>query len=244
MARTPKPSGRRERSSSLRRSRATRPPKRTFLVFCEGVRTEPEYLSALRREPSIRAEAAVEIKIDMGSAGSVPMTLVAAAAEARRRATDEEAEIDEVWCIFDVEWQRNHPELREAIDLASRSDVRVAVSNPNFELWLALHFCEHARWLDNPAALKLRSAYDGACDKGLVPELYMPKRQAAADRAAALDVKHDSDGTLFPHNNPSSRMHRFLAAIEGSCPRTPMASSQTSIATASVGTWSSTATGA
>ena len=51
MTRTPKPSGRRERGNSLRRARATRRTKRTFLAFCEGRRTEPEYLNA--QPPSV-----------------------------------------------------------------------------------------------------------------------------------------------------------------------------------------------
>ncbi len=143
------------------------------------------------------------------------MTLVTAAAEARARANEEEGEIDEVWCIFDVEWPRNHPELREALELAHRSDVHVAVSNPNFELWLALHHCDHTAWLDNPAALKLRSRYDGSVDKGLSGDIYMQRRGDAAARAIALDVKHAGDGTSFPDNNPSSGMHRFLTAVDG-----------------------------
>jgi len=142
------------------------------------------------------------------------MTLVSAAAAARTRADEEEGEIDEVWCLFDVEWPRNHPELREALQLAARSDVHVAVSNPNFELWLALHLCDHTAWLDNPAAVKLRRVHDGSSDKGLSGDLYMPLRGAAVARALALDTKHAGDATSFPDNNPSSGMHLFLAAVE------------------------------
>ena len=43
------------RGGSLRRDVAVRTPKRTFLVFCEGEKTEPAYLKALKRESESQA---------------------------------------------------------------------------------------------------------------------------------------------------------------------------------------------
>jgi hypothetical protein len=85
---------------------ATRRPRKTLLVFCEGERTEPEYLNALKRQPSVHDVAAVDIRVQTGQGGAVPRTLVSMAIEARNRAIDEEGEIDEFWCVFDVEWPR------------------------------------------------------------------------------------------------------------------------------------------
>ena len=133
------------RSGSLRRQVGVRDPKRTFLVFCEGEKTEPAYLKALKREPA----------------------------------------------------------------------VRVAVSNPCFELWLALHFEDQTAWLDTAAATRLRRTLDGASGKDLDGDTYMSRRAAAARRARALDERHRGNDTEFPHDNPSSGMFRFLDAIEG-----------------------------
>jgi len=91
---------------SLRRKVATQPPRKTLLVFCEGKRTEPEYLAALRREPAIRKVAAVDIRIDRDSAGISPLGLVRRAIASRAKALDEEGEVDEFWCVFDVEWPK------------------------------------------------------------------------------------------------------------------------------------------
>ncbi len=88
---------------TLKRKVATRRPRKTLVVFCEGERTEPEYLDALKRQPSVRDVAAVDLRVETGQGGSVPRTLVALATAARSRAIDEEAEIDEFWCVFDVE---------------------------------------------------------------------------------------------------------------------------------------------
>jgi hypothetical protein len=196
----------------LRRRVGTRRPRKTFLVFCEGARTEPEYLNALKLLPAVRDVAAVDLQVGPGH--GVPKTLVTRAIEARSRAIEEDAEIDEFWCVFDVEWPKNHPRLQEAIEEAALSDVHVAVSNPCFELWLILHFRDQAEWLNNAGARRLRSDLDGSSNKGLDPVRYMPLVGEAARRAAELDEQHRRSGTRFPRTNPSSGMHRLLAAIE------------------------------
>jgi hypothetical protein len=198
----------------LKRKVATRRPRKTLVVFCEGERTEPEYLAALKRKPSVRDVAAVDLRVETGYGGSVPRTLVAMAAEARARAIEEDAEIDEFWCVFDVEWPKNHPGLDEAVQRARQNGINLAVSNPCFELWLILHLQDHTAWLDNNQARHLRRQADGSSDKGLEATRYMPFTAYAASRAAGLDKRHLRDGTVFPHDNPSSGMHLLLAAVE------------------------------
>jgi len=205
---------RRARARPLKRKVAIRRPRKTLVVFCEGERTEPEYLNALKRQPSVRDVAAVDLRVETGQGGSVPRTLVAAAAQARSRAMDDEGEIDEFWCVFDVEWPRNHPGLQEAVRHARASGIKLAISNPCFELWLILHFRYHTAWLDNNRAWRLRRQVDGSSDKGLDAAKYMPLTADAARRAAELDRRHRQDGTVFPHDNPSTGMHRLIAAVE------------------------------
>ena len=183
-------------------------------MFCEGTRTEPDYVKALKLEPAVRESASVDFRIDLEASGAVPLTLVNAAAEARARSAQEQGEIDQVWCLFDVEWPRNYPDLPEARARAEASDVRLAISNPCFELWLALHFEDHTAWLDNDAAGKLRRKHDKSSGKGLDGSRYMPRRADAARRARALTAKHAGDGREFPKDNPSSGMYLLLEAIE------------------------------
>ncbi|BCJ63173.1 RloB family protein [Polymorphospora rubra] len=198
---------------SLKRKVGTRLPRKTLAVYCEGQRTEPEYLEALRREPLIRDVAAVDLTIETQGKGSVPLTLVKMAIAAKEKTDREQGEVDEFWCVFDVEWPRNHPGLTEALTLAARHGILVAVSNPCFELWLALHFNDHRRWLDNDGARRLRRTHDGQSDKGLAAQTYMTLRKAAADRARALEKWHAGNGTEFPHDNPSTGMHRLIASV-------------------------------
>lgn len=88
------------------------------------------------------------------------------------------------------------------------------MSNPCFELWLILHFQDHARWLDNGDARRIRRSLDASCDKGLDAAKYMHRTGDAARRAATLERRHQQDVTTFPHDNPSSGMHHLLAAVE------------------------------
>src|SRR5262249_29843778 len=154
---------------------------------------------------------AVDLRVQTRQGGLVPRTLVSMAIEARERAIDEDAEIDEFWCVFDVEWPRNHPGLDDAVKQANSNGIKLAVSNPCFEVWLILHFRDQAAWLDNNEARRLRRQLDGSSDKGLQPEMYMPLTVEAGRRAARLDKRHVQDGTSFPHDNPSSGMHHLIA---------------------------------
>jgi hypothetical protein len=197
---------------SLQRKVATRRTKKTLLVFCEGEKTEPIYLNALKLEPPVREAAAVEIRVDP-EFGAVPLTLVRRAAEARSRALTENDEIDEFWCVFDVEWPKNHPNLREAIALAKANEISLAISNPCFEIWLILHLREHGAWLDNDQAERLRHKLDKSTDKSLDPAKYMPHVGKAASRAVKLEDRHQGNGTSFPDDNPSSSMHRLIASV-------------------------------
>jgi hypothetical protein len=198
----------------LRRRVGIRRPKKTLLVFCEGEKTEPQYLEALKRQPEVRDAAAVDLRIETGHGGAVPQTLVSLAIAARDRAAAEEGEIDEFWCVFDVEWPKNHPGLKQAIQQARDNGIHLAVTNPCFELWLILHFQAYGSWLENEGARRLRRELDGSSNKSLDAARYMPLIMDATNRAAALERRHKNEGTTFPHDNPSSGMYRLIASVQ------------------------------
>ncbi|MER7001789.1 RloB family protein [Dactylosporangium sp. NPDC000555] len=203
----------RQPPASLRRKVGERQPRKTLVILCEGRRTEPEYLDALRRDREIHDVAAVDIRIEGSASGAVPLTLVRRALEIRERARREQSEIDEIWCVYDVEWPKHHPALVEARDLAQRNGINLAVSNPCFELWLVLHFRDYRRFLDNEQARRVRREHDGSADKGIDGTVYMPQKRDAARRAAALDRFHQQNSTCVPDDNPSSGMHRLIASV-------------------------------
>lgn len=197
----------------LRRTVETRKPRKTIVLYCEGKETEPAYFEALKREPGVRDVAAVDLRIEETAGGSSPFTLVRMAVDAKERSIREKGEIDEIWCVFDVEWPTNHPNLQQAIDLARANKIGLAISNPCFEIWLALHFCGHTGWLDSKAAQRLRRKLDGQPGKGLDGARYMPHRMAAVGRAIELEKRHQGNGTRFPNDNPSSGVHLVINTV-------------------------------
>jgi hypothetical protein len=201
---------RRRTPSSLARKIETRRPRKTLVIYCEGERTEPVYLEALKRRPEVRNVASVDLRIE--AEHGMPEALVSSAIKARKKSVDEEGEVDEFWCVFDVEWPRNHPRLREAVQQARNNSIELAISNPCFELWLILHFERRSSWLDNDDARKLRRQLDGASGKNLDPSKYMPFVRDAMDNAIALAQRHSRDGTGFPQDNPSSGMYLLITS--------------------------------
>ncbi|MEJ2858745.1 MULTISPECIES: RloB family protein [unclassified Saccharothrix] len=198
---------RRTTGKDLRRRTGTRPERRTILIFCEGVASEPDYINGLKRLPEVRGNTAISIEVDPHP--GVPFRLVTAAIE---RAAD--PEIDECWCVFDVEYPQRHPRLGEAISLATKHGIRVAVSNPCFELWLILHFENQTAHLSTDQAERRSRQLDGRSGKHIEADLYMPRRHEAARRAAALAERHARNGVSSPDDNPSSTIYELLAAIE------------------------------
>lgn len=144
----------------------------------------------------------------------MPLTLVSTAVKVRKQAIKEKDEIDEFWCVFDVEWPINHPYLKDAVEQARQNDINLAISNPCFELWLILHFQDQSSWMSNKDACRIRGQRDGARNKSIDPVQYMNLRNDARVRAELLDKRHEENGSSIPNNNPSSGMHRLLATLE------------------------------
>lgn len=177
------------------------------MIFCEGAASEPDYINGLKKLPEVQWNTAINVEIDPGQ--GVPLTLVE-----RAVARKNDDEVDECWCVFDVEWPRHHPNLQRALQLARSNGIRLAVSNPCFELWLILHFEDQNGFLDTRAAESRSRSLEGRPGKRIDADVYMSRRREAARRAESLVERHKRDNTVFPDDNPSSSMHELLAAIE------------------------------
>jgi hypothetical protein len=131
-----------------------------------------------------------------------PEQLVAYAATLASRTRDE---FDELWCVADVD----EFDLDRAVQAAEAGRVRLAVSNPCFEVWLLLHFEEGGPHVSGAAAAVRRlrrhlPAYEKA---KLQFEDYAPGLRDAVDRARKLD-----DGSAVG-TNPSSGVWRLVERI-------------------------------
>ena len=131
----------RRRPPDLKRRDHRREPKRRFILYCEGGKTEPAYFAAFRRT---FPDALIEV--ETVPAAGVPYTLASAAVERAQslglnpQASNSFEEGDEVWAVFDRD---EHPRIKEAIDICHRAGVGIGRSNPCFEVWLILHEADY-----------------------------------------------------------------------------------------------------
>lgn len=198
------------RRDDLRRRPASREPRRRILVVCEGEVTEPKYFRGLRR--GLR-NPAIEVEID--EQHGTPRTLVARAARRKkdaareaRRQRDAFLAYDEVWCVFDVD---DHPLLPDAKQQARDNGISLAISNPCFELWALLHFCDQTAEQPRQRIRQLLKAYIPDYDKELPAPTLMPHLAKAMARARHLE--HLAALAGEPGKNPSTGVHLLIERI-------------------------------
>lgn len=188
--------------------------KRRILVVAEGKNTEPQYLSLLQS----RCAAALIDLVVVDERSTDPKSLVDRACrekdEARRKARrskDPNEEIDEVWCVYDVD---QHPFHAESRDRAVTKGIHLAISNPSFELWLLLHFQDQSAYIEREKVLEKVRTFIPGYDKRLSSiESIEGRYKLARDRAMRLEKKHEGDNTRFPENNPSSDVWRLIDSL-------------------------------
>jgi len=199
---------------SVKSGRSKKPvkdPKDVILVFTEGEVTEPQYLTLLQKHLNT-----VRLTIEVIPGPGVPKTLVAKARDAKK-ASDKEARRDttlkyqSIWCVFDVD---SHPNMAEAKQTAEQNNIKLAISNPCFELWLLLHHGDYASTSDRK---KIRQEL-----KGIVPQYdkhvdfekhYQAGYDEAVRRARKLDELADSCND--PGRNPTTGVYRLTELIAG-----------------------------
>ncbi|MCC8171429.1 MAG: RloB family protein [Parabacteroides sp.] len=101
----------------------------SFLIVCEGTRTEPNYFESLIKN---RYSAIREVEINGEGRGTV--SLIKKVIEIRDKS---DKEFDRVWAVFDKD---DFEDFNDAIKLAKRNGIHCAWSNESFELWYYLHF--------------------------------------------------------------------------------------------------------
>lgn len=198
------------RRDDLRRRRHFLEPRPHILVCCEGVVTEPSYFNGLKREGHNNL-----LHVEVKPGGLAPKTLVDFAVDLKheaekkaRRRGDDNLKYDEVWCVFDVDV---HPHIPDAKQKATANHISLAISNPCFELWLLLHFCDQRAHIErHPLQSACRERLQGY-EKNVPFELVFPHHQEAVGRAKALDDWQEGQGR--PGGNPSTGVYRLTERI-------------------------------
>lgn len=200
----------------LKRRRYQRKPKRCFIVFCEGEKTEPVYFKAFRHT---LPNALIEVET-VPEAG-VPYTLASTAAEHAkslglssnsRRKKNSFEEDDEIWAVFDRD---AHPRFEEAVNICHQAGVGVGRSNPCFEIWLILHEADYnkpdGRHAVQAHLKKLRPEYDKDGPKTPDCADLVTRVEKAEQRAEMQLARREEEGA--PYGPPSTTVFLLTRAI-------------------------------
>ncbi len=109
------------------------PIRSTFLIFCEGTNTEPEYFNSFPIMPQANA-------IGLGRSG---ISLVEKAIELLEKQAEKDPD-QQIWVVFDrdvryADGKKGDTDFDKAIKLAHQKGIKCAFSNDCFELWFILH---------------------------------------------------------------------------------------------------------
>ena len=171
-----------------RREKKSRFVRPVFHMFCEGEKTEPNYLNdyvsrqwkAINGNGCTGSPANGQVKVrdvlcveDLEE--NTPIALVNAAISKKRRCP----EGDIFWVVYDREAVNKYKEAdhARARSLAAAKDVHIALSNVCFEVWLLLH------------KQKTCAAYDSYDD--LAHRSKLKKHFNGYNKADKLDLKDD-----------------------------------------------------
>ena len=201
-----------------RRKGTLRKPLRVVRVLTEGEVTEPGYLTLWARLNRHN------VRLDVSDGGMTPDALVRRAKQHLKRvprSKRSEREFDEIWCVFDVD---QHANVSQAINVARQSGIKVAVSNPCFELWLVLHQEEQTAYLDRRDIQHRSDDLQLTNNKHILPSaeaILVDAVDTAKQRAIALDHRHAGNGSP-PRSNPSTDAWRLVdqlrAGLHGTMP--------------------------
>lgn len=123
----------RDRTGSYGRPSGNRRDKReTFLIVCEGKKTEPNYFQSFPVKSDV-------INLDVRGEGKNTISLVREAVRLKEEAIDRKQPYVQVWCVFDKD-SFSDEQFNQAIQLCEEKQIHYAYTNEAFELWYLLHF--------------------------------------------------------------------------------------------------------
>ena len=159
-------------------------------MVCGGEATEPRYFHGL-----IRARKAPHVKVKVRPKGVGPSGLVEHAKRLLARGRD------------DVDQFTDIPQAAKA----ARPDIRLAVSNPCFELWLLLHFEETPpHCLDYAEAVRRLRRHLPQYDKrSLDYAAFAAGVDAALERSPAYESLNQTD-TSRPFSGVGALVRRII----------------------------------
>lgn len=208
----------REAGKIDRKTKAAREPKLKIVIVSEGKRTEPSYF-----DDFARLSRNGLVKVETVGLGAVPLSVVIRATEEygklkrlARKQGDSFANTFEIWAVFDRD---EHVKFNEAIQQAEAHKIKVAYSNPCFEIWGLMHYRAVDGHIDrHPAQRELHTVHpsyhhDDNPVLDVVSLQGEPYKTALKNAQCAL-IRREEEGDL--RGNPSTTVHLLAEQIKNS----------------------------
>jgi RloB-like protein len=187
-------------------------PNFLYIAVCEGSNTEPRYLKDFAID---KGNGLVSIQTIEGA--GVPVTIVNEAIRVKAEtigtmSKNGFSQYLEVWAIFDID---DHPNVKQAINKARANGIRVARSNPCFEIWPLLHLESQQAHIDRRVLQKklerVMPSYKKRKGKMIDYDKIKKYYDLAKDRASSQLREHNRAGA--PYSNPSTNIYLLLNNI-------------------------------
>jgi hypothetical protein len=193
-------------------------------IFCEGEKTEPNYLNGYidKFYPTIRPLIKIE-----PTKKNTPKELVTEALTFKKKSPD----WDFFWVAYDRESEQKYTDNHhaQAYDKAQNNTISLAISNVCFEVWLLLHFQETTKPYSNYDDLRDNSKLRNYCkqrglpdyDKGNKAIFGVLKENEIRDaRIRANRINKQTEESAAPSRtkpyqwNPYTGVYKLLFAID------------------------------
>ncbi len=112
----------------------TRVEREYILIVCEGIKTEPNYFEAFKKNLPKNT-----VEISISGLGANTLSLVDKAQQIGDKKKNVDIQFDQVWVVFDRD-SFAPCDFDNAIKKAESDGMRCAWSNEAFEFWYILHF--------------------------------------------------------------------------------------------------------
>ena len=194
--------------SKLRRKQKTRVPRKVYVIVCEGEKTERIYFNRYKTRYS-------NLKIETpNSKCTDPKNLAKFARKQIEKKGLNFINGDKVWCVFDCDENTNE-DISQACKIA-KNDVKICLSNPNFEFWFLLHYEYIITRLERSEVIeKLKKHIPNYSKSTDVFNDLLNKRSKAINTAEKLNEFHKKNNIklISVESNPSTQVYRIVEEI-------------------------------
>lgn len=194
--------------TKLRRKQGTRVPRKVYVIVCEGEKTERIYFNRYKSRYS-------NLKIETpNSKCTDPKNLAKFARKQIEKKGLNFRNGDNIWCVFDCDENTNE-DISQACKIA-KNDVKICLSNPNFEFWFLLHYEFIVTRLERSEVIeKLKKHIPNYSKNTDIFDNLLNERSVAINNAKKLNKLHGKNNIelISVESNPSTQVYRIVEEI-------------------------------